>query len=376
MTNTDLLFEALANTGIMEKSAAPKPGIKNLIDQIRALAGGEMTEIGRNMAKLSPKGSQGVVKSTSSELKKLLQQSAKDTSKVKVKAPDVLNETLDVMAKTPGKAAPGAAVGAGAGGIGGAMIDTDVEDTNIMGMTKKRPGSIMDKLKNIGMGAMAGAAVGGGARARSIAAGNIENRVGKQIAAKLPGLGKMGPEEVLALASDKLSPKQVQLAITEAMARHGKDIASMPREQISVMRNALNSGLDSSFGASNSRGMLENAYESVVGAVGLGPQARARKLMTALRGSAPEIANKINVNAGASGKELIQSLSALRQGKSKLSPEELQVLLNTAEIPFGRMAEIQEALKGTVGKGYSANKMIEKLMAMFRSNPNLLNKEF
>jgi len=333
MTYSDNLMNKLQELGLAdrtEKTAKKIPLSPDLFKRIVGLAGGEGTALGQQLGMIGGKGQQAVSNSFIAETKKLLKDQAKKQT-AKVMKPSIADETLNVISKTPGQASGGAAVGAGLGAGAGAMVDTSTEETNLLGATKSKPGTISDRLSNMAMGAAVGAGAGGAARARSVAAGNISNKVTSKARELLPNLKAMGADDTLNMALDKLTPAQLTKALGPILNKNTKFIGALDPADRQGLVGTLGSSLDSLMGAPKQRGALEDLLSSarhrvskVMPSVG-GSRHTADGLRELIEAENPALLKAIGA-ASADPKEMVNALTRVRSGATKLRDQDLSSL--------------------------------------------------
>jgi len=315
----------------VEKTA--KPNIELLFKKLRTLAGSSGDELADIMGKLNPKGQQSVVKEMNSGIKKLLKEDAKSQVKKTLSTPSVAEEAFNVISKDPSKVAPGAGVGAAIGGGMGALTDTDIEETNMFGATKKRPGGIMEKIKAIGMGAAMGAGVGGAARARSIAAKNIDKQLGSAVKAKMPELAKLTPEEAMNMAMERLPVAKLRGLLEAAAFKNKAKTFAVDPNVLAAGKKSVSDFLNYEIGAGKPRGMLENLIDKVhsfgekiplIGSVDRGgPQAKARVIAEMLQGKNPRILNQLGISASSDPADIVAALGRLQSGAVKIKDQDM-----------------------------------------------------
>jgi hypothetical protein len=344
MTQTDNLFNKLHELGLTEKTekiAKKLPLDSNIFKRIVGLAGGEGTALGQQIGAIGGRGQDAVASSALAEMKKLLKEQAKKTVRKDMK-PSVMGETMDVLSKDPSKVAPGAAVGAGLGAGAGAMVDTDVEETNMLGATKKRPGSMGDRFSNMLAGAALGAGAGGAARARSMASKNISNRVSTKAKDMVPGLSGMSPEDTLNLALEKLTPAQITKSLGGIANKNMKYVGAMDPTDRSNMSNVLNSTLDRLMGAPKQRGMMEDFLSEVRhtvakkapiigGATTGGSRYSAEGIRELIETENPALLKSLGLAPGAAPRDVVNALAAVRSGTTKLKDTDLSSLSDIAD---------------------------------------------
>lgn len=207
-----------------------------------------------NDASKAENGGKGkYLKQFTDEIEKVLRKKLEKSEIAKAKkqvydGTDLLSETGKVLLEGGGQGknqglGSAAGAGAGLGALAGAFQDTDDEQTNMLGVTQKRKGKLMDRIKNMAAGAAIGGAAGAGLKAKGIAKNKLTDSVKNLSKGGRESIKNMSSENLINEVLNKYAPTEIDNDIVKAISKAHQNFLKDHPKKNKNLSEALNKHL-------------------------------------------------------------------------------------------------------------------------------------